>query len=414
MPKRYQDPKLQVRKDVAKPFYFIRVRIHSKEIPGKKPPRKELILGRVGEITLKEAMKRRAAELDAINSRLIKVHATIRFKDLCEQFLAVRVPQLGIATQRKYETQIRNHILPAFGELKLCDIDPVGIENWLRSKEQEGLGWWSRIDLKGIMSAIFTAAKGWKQWEGDNPTEGIRIGRKRLVREKRLLTIDEFRRLLGALPERPKFIVTIMFGLGLRISEVLGLKWSDVDFQSKTITIRRRWHRGDLSEDGDTKTEASCAVMALGPSMLQEFRSSFYKIQPQHETGRSCGETAGGEPEEAGTIREIPSSSRRGFVFLGEDSLPPDDRDLLREELRPVLKRLKLYYRGFGWHAFRRANITFRQQIGGATPLEAQRAARHASLDMTYLYTLSDHERESSQQQAMFDKLMETQKGEIQ
>jgi hypothetical protein len=65
--------------------------------------------------------------------------------------------------------------------------------------------------------------------------------------------------------------------------------------------------------------------------------------------------------------------------------MPPDDRDLLRYEFRPDLKRLKLDYPGFGWHAFRRQNIAWRQQVGGATPLEAQKAAGHASLDMTYL-----------------------------
>jgi hypothetical protein len=94
------------------------------------------------------------------------------------------------------------------------------------------------------------------------------------------------------------------------------------------------------------------------------------------------------------------------FLFVGDDGLmPPDDRDLLRFQFRPILKRLGLYYPGFGWHAFRRQNITWRQQVAGATLPEAQKAARHASLDMTYLYTLKDAERETSQQQAMFDYL---------
>jgi hypothetical protein len=102
-------------------------------------------------------------------------------------------------------------------------------------------------------------------------------------------------------------------------------------------------------------------------------------------------------------------------VFIGDDGvMPPDDRDLLRYEFRPVLKRLKLYYTGFGWHAFRRQNVTWRQQVGGATPLEAQRAAGHASLDMTYLYTLTDTERERAQVQAIFDKLMELPAGPTQ
>jgi hypothetical protein len=61
-----------------------------------------------------------------------------------------------------------------------------------------------------------------------------------------------------------------------------------------------------------------------------------------------------------------------------------------------------------------RQNITWRQTEGGATPLEAQKAAGHASLDMTYLYTLADKERERAQVQAMFDKLIEMPKGKPQ
>lgn len=221
--------------------------------------------------------------------------------------------------------------------------------------------------------------------------------------------------LLAALPERPKFIVLIIFGLGLRISEVLGLKWSDVNFTERTITIKRRWYRGDLSEE--TKSEASSAVLRLGPSMLQEFQSRYRapRLPSQdgrltHVTGIACAQADTGI---SGTPK--PSNPQSAFIFTGDSGpMPPDDRDLLREEFRPVLKRLGLYYPGFGWHAFRRQNITWRQQIGGATPLEAQRAARHASLDMTYLYTLSDAERETAQQQAMFDKLMEMPEGKPQ
>jgi hypothetical protein len=102
-----------------------------------------------------------------------------------------------------------------------------------------------------------------------------------------------------------------------------------------------------------------------------------------------------------------PAAARDQFLFTGPDGVnPPDDRDLLRYEFRPVLLRLGLYYPGFGWHAFRRQNITWKQQLGGATPLEAQKAGRHSSLDMTYLYTLTDPERETLQQQRMFEALL--------
>jgi integrase len=153
---------------------------------------------------------------------------------------------------------------------------------------------------------------------------GVRIGKKRFKRERRLLTVEQLRTLLVALPDRLRFMVLIQFGLGLRISETPSLSWKDVDFHQCTIIIRRRWYCRDLSEEDETETEASNAELRLSASMLSELRQRY----------------PGPHRSEA-------------FVFLGQDSLvPPDDRDLLRFELRPILKRLGLYYPGFGWHAF--------------------------------------------------------------
>ena len=385
MPRKYQNPKLEIRRDVKRPYYFIRITVPRITEAGRQLKREPRILGFIDEISLKQAKHLRAEVLEIVNAGRSLVQSQIRFKDMARRFLDVRVPQLGFATQNKYRTQIENHLLPAFGAMRMCDIDRPAVEAFLAEKEQAGLGWWSRIDLKGVLSGIFTTAKSWKLWEGDNPTEGVRIGKKRLVREKRLLTADQLRTILSAVDDRARFIVLILFGVGLRISEALGLRWSDVDFDRGVLSVRRRWYRGDLGDEGDTKSENSCRIVQLGP-LVEEFR--------RHYPGPHV---------------------RDQFVFIGDDGvMPPDDRDLLRYEFRPVLKRLKLYYTGFGWHAFRRQNVTWRQQVGGATPLEAQRAAGHASLDMTYLYTLTDTERERAQVQAIFDKLMELPAGPTQ
>jgi integrase len=381
MPKKYQNGKLQVRRDVARPYYFVRASVtRIDNLSGeRKKAREEHKLGFIDEMSHKVAMKARAEVLETVNAGRFVAQSQIRFKDLVKRFSSIRLEQYGVATQAQYKYQIENHLLPAFGDLKLCELDKPAVEQFLTTKA-ETLGWWARNNLRSILSAIFKAAKDWRLWDGENPTLGVRIGKKKFAREKRLLTIEQLRTLLGALPDRLKFVVLIQFGLGLRISETLGLKWKDIDFEQRRVSIKRRWYRGDLSEEDQTKTEASNAELSISASMLAEFARWY--------------------PGPAANDK---------FLFTCDDGLmPPDDRDILRFEFRPILVKLGLYYQGFGWHAFRRQNITWKQQIGGATLPEAQKAARHASLDMTYLYSLTDTERETAQQQKMFDALMGT------
>jgi integrase len=81
------------------------------------------------------------------------------------------------------------------------------------------------------------------------------------------------------------------------------------------------------------------------------------------------------------------------FIFVRENGNPPDDRDLQQHVWRPAAEIAGIYHPGFGVHEFRRLNVTWRQ-AAGASPFEAQKAAGHASLNMTFLYTQTEESRE--------------------
>lgn len=115
MPRKYQNPKLEIRRDVKRPYYFIRVPVPRITEGGRQPKREARILGFIDEISLKQAKHLRAEVLEVVNAGRALVQSQIRFKDMVRRFLDVRVPQLGFATQNKYRTQIQNHLLPAFG-----------------------------------------------------------------------------------------------------------------------------------------------------------------------------------------------------------------------------------------------------------------------------------------------------------
>lgn len=365
MPRRTQGGQLERRDDVARPYYFVRAKIPTIDRSGK---RKAHVLGFCDQMTRKEALKARGELLDLANSGRLLLQSQIRFRDIVTRYKAGRLPSLGAATQARYLNVINNHILPAFGAMRMAEIDMAAVEAWMAQKAE--LGYWSRHGLKGILSAIFSAARDWGYWTGANPTLGVRLGRKIAIREKRSLTADQIRLILASVPDTVRLMLLVMVFLGLRVSEVLGLQWGDLDLDVGTVRIRRRWYRGNVDLP---KSCAAERMLQLGPLV-----------------------------DELAPRRAHPDR----WVFLAESGhVPPDERELLRFELRPVLKRLGLYYPGFGCHAFRRLNVTWRQHAG-ASPMEVQRAAGHSTLDMSLLYTLSDAERERQQVQWIADRLM--------
>jgi len=396
MKQRYQDPKILTRTDVSRPFYYILATVPVVTADGLKRKRRSLQLGFCDEITMREAKAKKQQVLAPINAGRFVIQSQILFRDLAQKFADARIPQLGAATQEKYRAHLQNHILPAFGGMQLCEITRPAIEVWLNSKagtriviaerngkevteEREGLSWWARSDLRNLLSAIFTKAAEWNLWDGRNPCEGVTVGKKKVKRAKSIPGPADLQKFLDAIPETAiidaagaRLIVKTAVVAGLRISEVLGLQQKDIDGQSQTLRVERRQHRGDIDDPKSESSKRVRQILSVASDLLQ------------YANGRAPGD----------------------FIFLRKDGTLLDDRDLQQHVFRPAAEAAGIYHKGFGMHTFRRLNVTWRQEAG-ATPIEAQKAAGHASLDMTFLYTQTDEVREREQVGRILDRLKE-------
>ena len=185
---------------------------------------------------------------------------------LVEQYRQEKMPE-RFSTRRGYNTWLDNHILPRWGASPITDTQARPVELWLLSLD---LAPKSKLHIRGILSVLWDYA----MWRGDIPTQrnpmelvSVPDASKRM-HKPRSLTVEEFQALLGTLGNDPcwRTILLVTVSFGLRISELLGLKWSDVDWLNKTVRIERGVVKQIVD---DVKTNCSARTMVCADELLE-------------------------------------------------------------------------------------------------------------------------------------------------
>jgi integrase len=167
------------------------------------------------------------------------------------------------STAASYASYIRKHIRPRWAEVPLNRMTPMAVEDWLKRLP---LAPKTRSHIRSLMHTVFECAQRWDLAER-NPIKLVRVkgGSKRL-KTPRIITPDEFDQLLGLIREPFRTMVLLAGCLGLRVSEIVGLKWCDFDFDNLSLLVQRSRVHG---KDGDVKTEYSRDRVPLDPALAQ-------------------------------------------------------------------------------------------------------------------------------------------------
>ena len=259
-------------------------------------------------------------------------------------------------TKMVYEGNLKNHIVPRWGSYQLRDVSSVEVEEWL---EKLDLAPSSRAKLRNQMSTVFRHGIRWG-WIGqhENPIAMVRCSSKRLSTPE-TLTSDEFRALFGKLPDRERAMGIICATAGLRISEALGLKWDDIDFQTGQANVLRSVVDGAV---GRCKTEVSQQPVPLDGLTLDELQS--WRTITMYASGSD-------------------------WVFASDavfGKMPVWAVSSLQKVLQPAAGRAGITKR-IGWHTFRHTYSSLLSEYGNDVKV-VQELMRHAKIATTMeIYT---------------------------
>ena len=239
-------------------------------------------------------------------------------------------PTVKLSTYCSYEMMTRVHVKPSLGDILLVKLDPVTLQEFFNQKYSNGKttgeGGLSAKTLRNLRN-LFHLALEQARKNGliqTNLVEGVRLPKEQ-KREMRVLSREEQRRLMlacRAMPEPASFGVIFTLFTGLRMGEVCGLRWDNVDMERRQFLVcetRNRLPNHDDSIEASTsvctvsttKTDHSRRIVYLCDELYQEL-SRYQEIQfsimgqyPGYNAGRYVFCQENGEPYEPRTYQDL-------------------------------------------------------------------------------------------------------------
>ena len=203
-----------------------------------------------------------------------------------------------------------------FGRRRMSDIQASDIAKYASIKQSEGFKGWTIKGQMTALSSVFSYSARHLGLVGSNPVsllDHVERPSSEDESEKRILTGDELARLLSAVEPDYRSLFSLAAETGARLSEVLGLVWSEVDLENQTITLMSQLGRDRKRHP--LKTKRSRRVLEVTPSLISTLRK--LKLASQ-------------------------KSGPQDFVFLSRKGTPHDHRNIGGRVLSRAVKRAGL------------------------------------------------------------------------
>ena len=319
--------------------------------------RRSEVLGSVAEIPTRGKAEQLLADLlRPLNSSEYRPSSSRTFEDFVENgWLPEMLPTWKLSSKKHNQYLLRVHLYPAFGKMQLRLITRDAVQAFVTAKLRSGLSWRTVKSIRTTFGTVMAAAEV-AELIPSNPVRKTRFPRRGPAKQRAVIAPEKIQELLVALPEPSRSLAWLLVLTGLRIGELLAVRWGRVDLQLGTLRVTETVYDGHFDVP---KTERSQRTVPLATKAVRILAA-----------------------------RKPAVANPQALVFATRDGSPFDRHNLSRRQLNSTCKKLGLV--GVGWHWLRHANATLLDAVG--TPLgTVQALLGHSSSEITrevYLHSI--------------------------
>lgn len=327
---------------------------------------------------VREVQKIKAEYLRPLNQGLISAGSATPFESFVDTvYKTTALPLMASSTQARYRGIIDLYLVPTFGPLCLRDLTPLTLQKYIsgfqirepeatgqKNPERKGTdGCLSResIDkIRDVLSSVLGSAVKYG-YLVTNPAGSLQLppARRGARRHKPFVRPEQFASLVELIAEPYATMVYVAVYTGLRVSEVIALRWSDIHEQS--ITIDERYCRGDWAAP---KSDASNTTIPVNRKVIERIQR-LRTLTVEVKAGRAIRR-----------YRAVKSDGPDDLVFQSVQSgRPMRDNNILARHIKPAGRKLDIGW--VNWLVLRRSYATWLRMVG-TDPRDRQSLMRHS------------------------------------
>jgi integrase len=253
---------------------------------GKDENGKRLQIKRRGFTTIKEAQQAmRKIIKDLEDQRHVKM-TNATYNDFMKEWLQSKSLKLKEVTYNNYAYHISKHIAPDLGKHQMQKITVNMIEKfYIKLLNQKKLSPRTILDVhKIVKSSLDTAVK--RRYIAYNHAADAE---KPKVESKEMSTwpLDQVKTFMKTAHKDLYMVFALALSTGMRQSEILGLRWKDIDFENgKLSVVQTLSHNGKILS-AETKTKASTRSIFLNEHIMNDLVQHKQIIEKEKENAES-------------------------------------------------------------------------------------------------------------------------------